>query len=235
MPTKCNSCRIKKANYGFKYGKITHCGDCRLKNHLNLSHKIYVVTECMTVASFGNEDDNKAIHCFKHIDDGEVNVKNKKCLFPGCKVTALFGKIGIPGRFYCGSHAPDDYENTLTRTGEPLRNYKKCLINDCDNDGNCIGELGQYCTNHAPDGYKNRNSNICKHEDCTTVASFNLKGVSGVHYCRKHTPDGSVNKRFKYCIFDGCDKNAICSISGETKRSYCKDHTISGIKRKRDH
>ena len=60
---------------------------------------------CQTRAIFGFEGGN-AKYCFKHKDNGMIDVKNKTCQYEGCKKRPSYGIEGKNAK-YCIMHRED--------------------------------------------------------------------------------------------------------------------------------
>ena len=57
---------------------------------------------------------------------------------------------------------------------------------------------------------------ICIHEDCSTRANFNYKGIKPALYCSKHKLENMVDVNNKIAVKDDFSGSVIYKI-------YCKD------------
>ena len=192
---------------------------------------------CKSIASFGK--DGIVNHCSKHIEDGETDLRHKKCEFKDCDKQASCGIEGTKTVHFCAEHCPPEMINIKSdRCIELLENGKKCTTiasyNFIDNKARL------YCTIHKLPGMVDvaNLNNLCKINTikpeitCNTRALFNTKGEKIALYCQVHTFPGMVNvldKRKCQNAEEECDSRPMFNFEGEKKGMYCAKHKIGGM------
>ena len=83
---------------------------------------------------------------------------------------------------------------------------KTCISSDCNLTAShkFPNEQLLYCTKHKLDGMISTKQLICIHNDCKTIAYFNMPNKTKALYCTKHKLNGMVNIKSKTCIIDDC-------------------------------
>lgn len=213
----CEVCRGTSPGYGYKGKSPTHCVKCKITGMVHLSGKTCEHPNCKNQASFGLIK-NRPIYCGNHKGDME-DVKNPKCSYPGCKVSALFGSKNTDKKKFCKSHRPEDYEDFSSnhKCGCGIRanyGYLDCKPVTC---GSCKVEgmirltikrcsetdplLGQ-CAEKATRGY--------------TIDNIPLK-------CAKHNDKNMTYVLFKKCKQDNCKQKATHGPLFQNKL-HCESH-----------
>lgn len=179
-------------------------------------------TPCKLIASFGK--DGIVNHCSKHIEDGETDLRHKKCEDEICGKQACCGIEGTKSVHFCAEHCPPEMINIKSdRCIGLLKNGKKCTtIASC----NFIGHKARlYCTIHKlPDMVDVANlNNLCKINNtkpeitCTTRAVFNIEGSKKGMYCVEHKKNGMINIFAKRCKSVWC----YTSPKSDKYKGYC--------------
>jgi len=70
---------------------------------------------------------------------------------------------------------------------------------------------------------RNSKYDLCNHEDCETIANFNIPGSTNGRYCFAHKYVDMIDVIVKRCIHDGCDKRALFNKREEPAR-FCSVH-----------
>jgi len=199
-------------------------------------------TPCKLIASFGK--DGIVNHCSKHIEDGETDLRHKKCEFKDkdnkdCDKQACCGIEGTKSLHFCAEHCPPEMINIKSdRCIGLLENGKKCkTIASC----NFINNRARlYCASCKLPGMidvANLN-NLCKINTikpdtiCNTRALFNVKGEKIALYCQVHAIKGMVNVLDKRkCEYkeEECDSRPMFNFEGSKKGMYCAIHKKDGM------
>jgi hypothetical protein len=107
-----------------------------------------------------------------------VNVKNKTCIFDGCRTIPAFNILGESKALYCSIHKKDDMVNVISKT---------CIFDGCRTQSN-FNILGQtiplYCSIHKKDDMVNVISKKCIGDNCLIRGNRNYKGYCT--YCFQH-------------------------------------------------
>jgi len=192
-------------------------------------------TPCKLIASFGK--DGIVNHCSKHIADGEIDLKHKKCEAVDCDKHASCGIEGTKTVHFCAEHCPPEMINVKSeRCIGILANGKNCkILASC----NFIGHKAKlYCAScKLPDMVDISNlNNLCKINTikpeitCITRANFNVKGEKIALYCQVHAMKGMVNVLDKRKCQNGeCNLRPSYNIEGEKKGMYCAIHKKDGM------
>ena len=218
-------------------------------------------TICTSQASFGYED-KQPLFCKSHSEIGMIDVKNKKCEYPGCKTQPGFGILGERAKF-CVKHKTEDMTDV---------SHKKCIYPECnvraryeylgetvpkycsehqlpdmvDIERTKCGYEGceitplygfedeklRYCKTHKLDEMKNLRSKKCSFLGCELKAAFGNEGGSP-EFCKKHMESQMVNVYNRKCLSDGCSKQPSFGFPGQ-QFLYCYSHKLDGMKNLKD-
>jgi len=189
---------------------------------------------CKLIASFGK--DGIVNHCAKHIEDGETDLRHKKCENIDCPKQACCGIEGTKSVHFCAEHCPPEMINIKSnRCIGILENGKKCTtIASC----NFIGNRARlYCIVHKlPDMIDIVNlNNLCKINEikpeitCITRANFNKKGEKIALFCQVHASRDMVNVLDKRKCEKCNDKRPIYNWFGEIKGRFCMKDKEDGM------
>jgi hypothetical protein len=88
---------------------------------------------------------------------------------------------------------------------------------------------GLYCSEHKLDGMVDVQNKTCKHKDCETRPSYNLRGGKHGLYCLEHKLDGMVNVKDKTCKHKDCETRPVYNLKGEKYGLYCVKHKLEGM------
>ena len=127
-----------------------------------------------------------------------INVKDKTCIHPGCKILPIFNIEGQTKRLYCSLHKLDGMVNIKSKT---------CIFSNCKTlpSFNVDGENKPlYCSLHKLDDMVNVIDKTCIYEGCKTLPSFNIEGEKKLLYCSLHKLDGMINIKDKICKTNLC-------------------------------
>jgi hypothetical protein len=192
---------------------------------------------CKLIASFGK--DGIVNHCAKHIEDGEKDLRHKKCEKIDCDKQACCGIEGTKTVHFCAEHCPPEMVNIRSeRCIGILENGKNCkTIASCNYSGH---KARLYCSSCKLPGMVDiaNLNNLCKineinpNKTCTTRALFNKKGETVALYCQVHAMKGMVNvldKRKCQNEEEECNKRPIFNVEGAKKGMYCAKHKKIGM------
>jgi hypothetical protein len=149
-----------------------------------------------------------------------VDIKNKTCIHPGCKVQRSYNTEGETKALYCATHKVDGMVNVKDKT---------CIHPRCKviPNYNKEGETkALYCATHKLDGMVDVKHNTCIHSGCKVRPIYNTEGESKALYCFTHKLEGMVNVISKTCIYPGCKVIPIYNTEGESKALYCATHKL---------
>ena len=149
---------------------------------------------------YNKEGESKGLYCDEHKLDGMVDVKNKKCIYDGCKVRPAYNNDGETKALYCAKHKLKGMVNIAARN-------KKCIQHGCDTIS-CYNKEGEtkalYCVNHKLNGMVNVISKTCIYDGCKTRPNFNNDGQKNALYCSKHKLNGMIDINHKTCKSEWC-------------------------------
>lgn len=72
-------------------------------------------------------------------------------------------------------------------------------------------------------------SRPCRHDDCTTIPSFNIEGHMGRAYGRQHARDGTAIVASPPCRNNSCTRTPSFNVQGKNRGAYCKRHADDGM------
>ncbi len=83
-----------------------------------------------------------------------------------------------------------------------------------------------YCSKHGSEieGMSNILSNLCDHEGCKKVASFNKPGNKKGKWCEPHKGDDDVDVTHVKCAKNGCNIQANYGEPNGIKKTHCSKH-----------
>ena len=123
---------------------------------------------CKTLPIYNKIGAKKAIYCVKHKLSDMIDIKNKTCIFVGCKSRPIFGKPGIKIS-HCSKHR---------EIGMIKRSFAKCK--NCKNPAIFgINYTNLYCETHKRDIDINLVENECK--SCKLISILNKDNLC--EYC----------------------------------------------------
>jgi hypothetical protein len=160
---------------------------------------VFCITEgCSVRAGFGMNGTTDALYCKKHATSGMIDIKNKKCSYAGCTISANYNLAGLRAQ-YCVSHKTEGMICVTKRSCA----YPGCRISP---SFNITGEKrGMYCEAHKLAGMINVISKQCIFKGCTTYPTFNSTGATSGLYCAAHKINGMINvTEYRKCDTEGC-------------------------------
>jgi hypothetical protein len=152
-----------------------------------------------------------------------VNVKDKICIYEGCKVLPNYNNEGEKKALYCSMHKLDGMVNVVSKTCI----HEGCKIQPTYNNEGETKAL--YCSTHKLDGMVNVKDKTCVHEGCKIRPNYNNEGETKALYCSTHKLAGMVNVKDKTCVHEGCKIIPNYNNEGKTKALYCSSHKLDGM------
>ena len=119
-----------------------------------------------------------------------VDVKNKTCIHPNCKVIPAYNMEGETKALYCATHKLDGMVDVKNKT---------CIHPNCKVQPvyNMEGETkGLYCATHKLDGMVNVKDKTCKSEWCLTIVREKYDGYCLFCYMNLF-PEKPVSRNYK--------------------------------------
>ena len=159
----------------------------------------------------------------KHKLTGMIDVRNKKCHHPDCKVIPNYNYEKETRAMYCVKHK---------LTGMIDVKNKKCLHPDCYVLPICNYENETkflYCNKHKLPGMIDIKSKRCLHPECKIRPIFNFENKTQGLFCAKHKKEGMVNIISKRCIHPECKIIPNYNFENETDALYCTTHKKEGM------
>lgn len=212
----CDTCKIKRASFGFEGGKKQRCKACKETTMIDLVTKKCEV--CKKVCATFGEVDGKHTHCMNCKTETMVNVKAKMC--EGCGKKQPF--FGIPGGKH--THCADCKSDTMI-----VVRGKKC--EGCKEKEPSCGYLNGKATHCGSCKLVNM---VCLNKKCIKCQkkqpSFGHPGNNYTH-CQDCKEEGMIDLMTKKCI--NCKKKAACFGNiGETYDycGTCKGDTMINLK-----
>jgi hypothetical protein len=170
---------------------------------------------CTTQACYGYYF-GKPLHCQIHSSSDMINVKYKRCKFPGCTTNARFGVLGGI-RESCLEHKSFKMKDLTT---------KKCLIPGCEIRPSFAvkGEKAERCKEHMDTLMINVMAKRCIVDDCDIVPTYGyIKG--NPMYCKKHNPGDAYDVNHKKCLFTDCNTRASHGCLFSKMHNHCYIHS----------
>jgi hypothetical protein len=213
---KCNGCKRTLEELSFTRKNKIHarCNDCSS----NASCKTNICEICGINAIYNIEGLKWGRFCKTHKELGMVDIKNKKCIYSGCKTIPFYNKEGETKGLYCSIHKEPGMINVKD---------KVCIHPGCKTIPfyNKEGETkGLYCSIHKENNMVNVKDKVCIHPGCKTIPFYNKEGETKGLYCSIHKENNMVNVKSKTCIHPGCKIIPTYNKEGETKGLYCSIH-----------
>jgi hypothetical protein len=146
-----------------------------------------------------------------------IDVRHKKCTYPGCPKNPSFNYSGEKLALFCGDHKDKQMINIKIKD---RCQYENCTTIACYNlPGN---KKGIFCNQHKTYNMIDiKNKSLCL--VCDQRASFNypseLKGI----YCSRHKEKTMINVDIKYCAYPHCNVCPTFNFKGY-KAKFCQIH-----------
>jgi hypothetical protein len=165
-----------------------------------------------------NKPGEPARFCKEHKSNEMVNVKHKKCKFPGCTTTPYFNYENLKSGLYCAEHK---LENMI--------NIKSPRCKTCNNIASYnlpTKKIPEYCKTHKLDNMVDITHKKCIHLGCNKAPSFNYSTETTPLYCSDHKLEKMVDVVHNKCIHPGCTTTPHFNFENETKGLYCAEHKL---------
>ena len=171
--------------------------------------KICRAVGCGKQCTFGFPAE-KARRCKIHLEDGMVDVKNKKCKHPGgCKTRPCFGYPDEPAT-RCEQHKEKDMVDVI---------HSKCSHPDgCGTRAHFgyPGEQATRCAQHKEEGMLCQAAKACDFAGCDSPPTCGFRGRPA-NRCDPHKLDGQVDLTHRTCASCG----VLHILDTELKCSHC--------------
>ena len=162
-----------------------------------------------------------AIFCLKHadIENGMINVINKKCIEKNCNIQSCFNIKGEKA-IYCNEHKKEGMINVKD---------KKCIEKNCDIHP-CFNfkelKQGIYCNEHKKEGMINVKNKKCIYKNCDKNASFGLLFKSKIH-CSEHRNNNEYRNNNPECDEENCKNQPFYTDNKKSNYPYrCDQHKL---------
>ncbi|CAM9977905.1 unnamed protein product [Scytosiphon promiscuus] len=179
------------------------------------------VDACLAAAPFASPSNPDVHACEIHKKRDFVNMRNKRCLEPGCYRNPHYGvsRLIDPNSKaqFCTKHKAPGMQNV---------NGGRCAGPDCSKQPrfSLPGEKGKYCSKHREEGMVDVLYTPCAAEGCTKHPHFGLV-EGGPRYCAKHRAEGMVDVKHRRCAIKSCRKDRVLIPGTAMKRGkFCEIH-----------
>jgi len=155
---------------------------------------VCIFDKCFKGSLFGKPG-NPPIHCSKHKDTGEINLKCKKCVSKDCPSQAYFGTIHQKP-VHCGEHRVEGEKNVV---------MKECAVDGCQTRATC-GEIGKkptHCRRHCSPSAVLRVIKLCTSDGCRRSRTFGRLNGKPFH-CSYHRENEEIDVVSFRCETQGC-------------------------------
>ena len=179
---------------------------------------------CPKYPIYNYEGEIKLLYCNLHKEDTMVNVKDKPCIYSGCKIRPTYNYEGKTNALYCSSHRLENMIDVKNR---------KCIHDGCITIASCNyhGEKkGLYCKKHKLQGMSDIINKLCIYPDCRTRPTYNYKSETKPILCCIHKHDDMINVKSKRCIHEGCTIIPNYNYANEKTALYCYSHKLPNMK-----
>jgi EsV-1-7 cysteine-rich motif len=146
-----------------------------------------------------------------------VNVRDKVCIFKGCKTRPNYNKPGKTRAIYCTNHKKEDMVDVKHKTCA----HEGCMTRAYYN--NPGEKRGSYCTKHKLEGMVDVKNKTCAYEGCTTLPNYNRPSESKPLYCVRHREEDMVDVKNKVCEFGTCGTLASYGLL-YNRATHCAKH-----------
>ena len=180
--------------------------------------------KCKKYASYGYPDSKSRLRCKTHAEENMIIVKkdNRTCIHSDHKDSAPRAAFNFPNEkrpIYCKAHSKEGMINLGSKNN-------RCIV--CKKKQPSYGINGQkstHCAGCALDNMVDLVSNLCKHEDCRTHATYGNIGKKA-EYCKKHAKNDMIDVKNKRCIkcVELNIKHPKQPTYGINKPTHCFEH-----------
>ena len=217
---RCEMCD-KRPTQGYEQGKPKRCKDHATSDMKNVTDRKCIAKEngeqCTVSAHFNKPGEVIPSHCAKHKEKDMVDVRSKKCSYPGCDIKPTFNFEGLPKKT-CKKHK----EPGMIRINNKTCEVKGCTIRPCYNYEN--EKKGIRCMDHALRGMIDVTHRKC--ENCDKRAFYNFPNEKLPIKCREHKLGTMVilqDVNAKKCETENCGEVAKYGLLFGEKR-HCFLH-----------
>ena len=182
------------------------------------------IKDCKTRAYYNKKGEGTPIHCGKHREGDEINIKKKRCIELHCDKYALYAIPNEKIALYCKTHAKNGMVDIKT-------NVCKCGIGatfgfENDDKATC-------CKLCKKNGMINIKDVKCDFVDengikCKTRANYGKEGEKKCR-CVKHKDENMIDVSHKKCEFNGCKTRPTFGIEKATHCVLHKDENMKNI------
>jgi hypothetical protein len=147
-----------------------------------------------------------------------IDVKNKRCIEPGCITMCKYNFPTEKKGIYCSEHKKETMINVIS---------KRCIEPGCMTIPiyNFMNETKAiYCFEHKKDLMINVKSRRCIELGCNTLSNYNFQTEKRAIYCVKHKKETMIDVTHKRCIEPSCNSRPYYNFHTETKALYCFSH-----------
>ena len=205
-----------RAGYSFKGQPARFCATHKLPG---MCGRYTCITDgCNVSASYNVPGETTALYCASHREDGMVNIRMRRCRYPGCQKSSSFGHTS---KEFCKSHAEDGMRNLLAIL---------CAHPGCEIQAsyNVAGHRPKVCQAHASPDMICVIGKGCQHPGCTSRSRYyDVPGGKG-RFCTRHREPGMVDVLNPKCDQPDCGLLASYGIPGG-KLSRCARHRSAGM------
>jgi hypothetical protein len=171
---------------------------------------------CTVSASYATPGETTPVYCAAHRPEGMVNIRMRRCQYPGCQTSRSFGTT-TP--VVCKEHAEEGMRNLLATM---------CWMDGCTVQASygLPGTRPVSCQVHSTDEMVCVIGKGCQHPGCTSRSRYyDAPGGKG-RFCTRHREPGMVDVMNPKC--DACGVLARYGLPG-CKPSRCTHHRSPGM------
>src|SRR5579875_1099830 len=161
-----------------------------------------------------------AVYCSEHKLPNMINVKSKKCQYPGCITRPSFNYEGQKNGIYCSEHKLPNMVDVVSKRCQ-YPGCKKCPSFNYEGQQDKI-----YCSEHKLPDMVDVKSKKCQYPGCKKRPSFNYEGQQDKIYCSEHKLPDMVDLKHKKCEYPGCKKHPSFNYEGQRIGIYCYEHKL---------
>jgi hypothetical protein len=189
-------------------GAITplYCHKHKTPDCVDVKHKSCTYPGCSKRKTFGFIG-SKPERCSSHIEEGMVDLNNKKCL--ECGNRPYFGLPGTNSATHCSLHKKAEMIDIV---------HKRCELCSVTPSYGYKAGKPTHCSAHRLPDMIDVKHDICN--SCSTYASFGIPGRKPTH-CTTHKQAGQIFNPKKTCQVTRCKKLALF---GYTTPNHCEEH-----------
>ena len=209
------------------------CFEHKKENMINVTIKKCQYSNCTKIPTFNLPIETRGIYCLEHKKRNMVSMQRNKCRHNGCSLVALFASKDSKKPLYCQAHKKKGMVNLMV--------FKKCSVDNCQNEYQFEVKNKKYCLEHCPDRKVHAVvKRLCKYCDmefehsdfvCSECRQNSHKKEWGVvRYLRQNIDTkfehdsskilGECSKKRPDCFFDLDKHCVIVEIDENQHKSY---------------